>query len=68
VRFREDMLKGFERHDRMFTRVWSAIERLYEGMVRGFERIDRRIIGLDAGLGIETGDAFKEGLWCILEK
>ena len=41
AKLREDMIKGFERHDREITR-------LRRDMLKGFERIDKRITALGA--------------------
>jgi Uncharacterized conserved protein containing a coiled-coil domain, COG5493 len=61
VRLREDMVKGFERHDR-------EIERLREDMMKGFDAMNRRISALGARWGLESEEAFREGLRGILEK
>jgi len=46
----------------------EEIKRLREDMVKGFERIDRRLSALGARWGIESEEAFREGLRGILEK
>jgi len=75
AKLREDMLKGFERHDREIAalreeqkKIWEEIARLREDMVKGFERLDRRISALGARWGVESEEAFREGLRGILEK
>jgi len=45
-KLREDMVKGFERYDQQFIRVWSEIERLREDMIKGFERHDKELTAL----------------------
>jgi len=60
-RLREDMVKGFERHD-------MEIARLREDMMRGFDATNRRISALGARWGLESEEAFREGLRGILEK
>ena len=60
-RLREDMVKGFERHD-------MEIARLREDMMRGFDAMNRRISALGARWGLESEEAFREGLRGILEK
>jgi hypothetical protein len=60
-RLREDMIKGFERHD-------MEIARLREDMMRGFDAMNRRISALGARWGLESEEAFREGLRGILEK
>jgi hypothetical protein len=60
-RLREDMVKGFERHD-------MEIARLREDMMRGFDAMNRRISALGARWGLESEEAFREGLRGILER
>jgi hypothetical protein len=60
-KLREDMIMGFERHDR-------EIARLREDMMRGFDAMNRRISALGARWGLESEEAFREGLRGILEK
>ena len=60
-KLREDMMKGFERHD-------IEIARLREDMMRGFDAMNRRISALGARWGLESEEAFREGLRGILEK
>jgi hypothetical protein len=61
ARLREDMVKGFERHD-------MEIARLREDMMKGFDAMNRRISALGARWGLESEEAFREGLRGILEK
>jgi len=67
-KLREDMVKSFERHEEQIAKLWSEIEKLREDMNRGFERVERRISALGARWGIESEEAFREGLRGILEK
>jgi hypothetical protein len=78
-RLREDMIKGFERHDRELERLREdmikgferhdmEIARLREDMMRGFDAMNRRISALGARWGLESEEAFREGLRGILEK
>jgi hypothetical protein len=60
-RLREDMIKGFERHD-------AELAKLREDMMRGFDAMNRRISALGARWGLESEEAFREGLRGILEK
>jgi hypothetical protein len=60
-RLREDMIKGFERHDR-------ELAKLREDMMKGFDAMNRRISALGARWGLESEEAFREGLRGILEK
>jgi hypothetical protein len=60
-KLREDMTKGFERHD-------MELARLREDMMRGFDAMNRRISALGARWGLESEEAFREGLRGILEK
>jgi hypothetical protein len=79
AKLREDMVKGFERHDREleklredmikgFERHDMEIARLREDMMRGFDAMNRRISALGARWGLESEEAFREGLRGILEK
>jgi len=50
AKLREDMMKGFERHDKELValreeqrKIWEEIAKLREDMVKGFERHDREI-------------------------
>jgi hypothetical protein len=61
TKLREDMVRGFERHD-------MEIARLREDMMRGFDAMNRRISALGARWGLESEEAFREGLRGILEK
>jgi hypothetical protein len=78
-RLREDMMKGFERHDRELERLREdmikgferhdmEIARLREDMMKGFDAMNRRISALGARWGLESEEAFREGLRGILEK
>jgi hypothetical protein len=78
-RLREDMMKGFERHDRELERLREdmvkgferhdmEIARLREDMMKGFDVMNRRISALGARWGLESEEAFREGLRGILEK
>jgi len=67
-KLREDMVRGFERHEEQIAKLWSEIEKLREDMNKGFERVERRISALGARWGIESEEAFREGLRGILEK
>jgi hypothetical protein len=79
AKLREDMLKGFERHDRELERLREdmikgferhdmEIARLREDMMKGFDAMNRRISALGARWGLESEEAFREGLRGILEK
>ena len=46
VRLREDMLKGFKRHDEMLEKHSAEIARLREDMIKGFLRHDEEIARL----------------------
>jgi hypothetical protein len=78
-RLREDMMKGFERHDRELERLREdmikgferhdmEIARLREDMMKGFDAMNRCISALGARWGLESEEAFREGLREILEK
>jgi hypothetical protein len=58
---REDMVRGFERHD-------SEIAKLREDMVKGFELVERHISALGARWGLMSEEAFREGIKGLLEK
>jgi len=75
VRLREDMLKGFERHDAILKghgeeiiRLSEEMRKLREDMLRGFERMDRHLGALGARWGLMAEEAFREGLKGFLEK
>ena len=79
AKLREDMMKGFERHDREIERLREdmikgferhdmEIARLREDMMKGFDAMNRRISALGARWGLESEEAFREGLRGILEK
>jgi len=75
AKLREDMNRGFERHDREIQRLTEEMTKLREDMMRGFELMDRRVTHLEnlisalgARWGIMAEDAFREGLRGILEK
>ena len=68
VRLREDMNAGFRRHDEILERHSEELKRLREDMMKGFELVERRISALGARWGIESEEAFREGLRGILEK
>jgi hypothetical protein len=75
VRLREDMAKMFEKHEERFAkfeeeirRIWQEIAKLREDMVKGFDAMNRRISALGARWGLESEEAFREGLRGILEK
>ena len=61
AKLREDMVKGFERHD-------LELAKLREDMMKGFDAMNRRISALGARWGLESEEAFREGLRGILEK
>ena len=60
-RLREDMLRGFERHDKI-------MEDLRRDMMEGFRRMDRRLDALGTRWGLQTEEAFREGLKGLLEE
>jgi len=60
--------RRFEAVERRLERHEEEIKRLREDMRRGFERVERRITALGAMLGVESEEAFREGLRGILEK
>jgi hypothetical protein len=57
----EEILKRLDRHE-------EQLVKLREDMNRGFELIERRISALGARWGLQTEEAFREGLKGILEK
>jgi hypothetical protein len=64
VKLREDMVKL--RED--MNKLREDMNKLREDMNRGFELIERRISALGARWGLQTEEAFREGLRGILEK
>jgi len=71
----EEILKRLDRHEEQLVKLREDMNRLREDMirlredmVRGFELIERRISALGARWGIESEEAFREGLRGILEK
>jgi len=82
AKLREDMIKGFERYDQQiaklredfnraiqaFEKRFEAIDRRFEKIDKRFDRLERRIVALGARWGIESEEAFREGLRGILEK
>ena len=61
IKLREDMNKGFLRHD-------EEIAKLREDMNKGFQLVERHISALGARWGLMSEEAFREGLKGILEK
>jgi len=61
ARLREDMNKGFLRHD-------EEIAKLREDMNKGFKLLGDRISALGARWGMLTEEAFREGLRGVLEE
>jgi hypothetical protein len=57
----EEILKRLDRHE-------EQLVKLREDMNRGFELIERRISALGARWGLQTEEAFREGLKGILER
>jgi len=57
----EEILKRLDRHE-------EQLVKLREDMNRGFELIERRISALGARWGLQTEEAFREGLKGIMEK
>jgi hypothetical protein len=57
----EEILKRLDRHE-------EQLIKLREDMNRGFELIERRISALGARWGLQTEEAFREGLKGILER
>ena len=82
VRLREDMLQGFKRHDEILekqasileehatrmTRLEEELVRLREDMNRGFELVDRHLSALGARWGLDSEEAFRQGLRGLIEK
>ena len=68
IKLREDMLKGFERHDAILEKHSAEIARLREDMLKGFELIRRHLDALDARWGIMSEEAFREGLKGLLKE
>ena len=64
VKLREDMVKL--RED--MNKLREDMNKLREDMNRGFELIERRISALGARWGLQTEEAFREGLRGILER
>jgi len=60
--------RRFEAVERRLDRHEEEIKRLREDMRRGFERVERRIVALGARWGVESEEAFREGLRGILEE
>ena len=46
VRLREDMNRGFARHDEELKKLWEQLAKFREDMVKGFERHDKGIMQL----------------------
>jgi hypothetical protein len=78
-RLREDMFKGFKRHDEEivklredmimgFKRYDEELVKLREDMNRGFELVERHISALGARWGVMAESAFREGLKGLLER
>jgi hypothetical protein len=57
----EEILKRLDRHE-------EQLVKLREDMNRGFELIERRISALGARWGLQTEEAFREGLRGIMER
>jgi len=82
AKLREDMVKGFERYDQQIAKLredfnraiqavekrFEAIDRRFEAIDRRFDKLERRIVALGARWGIESEEAFREGLRGVLEK
>jgi len=75
AKLREDMVKGFERHDielaklrEDFNRAIQLFEKRFEEIDRRFDRVERRLSALGARWGIESEEAFREGLRGVFEK
>ena len=67
-RLRGDMLRGFERHDKIMEEMRKEIEDLRRDMMEGFRRMDRRLDALGTRWGLQTEEAFREGLKGLLEE
>jgi len=57
----EEILKRLDRHE-------EQLVKLREDMNRGFELIERRISALGARWGLQTEEAFREGLRGMMER
>ncbi|HDM92191.1 MAG TPA: DUF3782 domain-containing protein [Candidatus Korarchaeota archaeon] len=68
ARLREDMVKGFERHDAEIAELRREMARLREDMVKGFELVERHISALGVRWGLLSEEAFRQGLRGILGK
>jgi len=64
AKLRED----FERAIQAFEKRFEAIDRRFEKIDKRFDRLERRIVALGARWGIESEEAFREGLRGILEE
>jgi hypothetical protein len=64
----EEILKRLDRHEEQLVKLREDMNKLREDMNRGFELIERRISALGARWGLQTEEAFREGLKGILEK
>jgi len=71
----EEILKRLDRHEEQLVKLREDMvklredmNKLREDMNRGFELIERRISALGARWGLQTEEAFREGLRGILEK
>jgi len=78
ARLREDMNKGFQRHDQLFAEIFKRLDRHEERIGRveeelaklraEVERGFRRLDALGARWGIMSEKAFREGLRGVVEK
>ena len=71
VKLREDMNKLREDMNKLredMNKLREDMNKLREDMIRGFDLIERRISALGARWGIQTEEAFREGLKGILER
>jgi len=71
----EEILKRLDRHEEQLVKLREDMvklredmNKLREDMNRGFELIERRISALGARWGLQTEEAFREGLKGILER
>ena len=64
----EEILKRLDRHEEQLVKLREDMVKLREDMNRGFEFIERRISALGARWGLQTEEAFREGLRGIMEK
>ena len=71
----EEILKRLDRHEEQLVKLredmvklMEDMNKLREDMNRGFELIERRISALGARWGLQTEEAFREGLKGILER